>query len=49
MLRQTRLTDLAHRLDPRLVAAAFGMTEAGALYYVTDAVDGEDYIFSPHL
>lgn len=26
LLRQTRLADLAHALDPRLVAAAFGMT-----------------------
>ncbi|MCO4265242.1 site-specific integrase [Pseudarthrobacter raffinosi] len=49
VLRQTRLADLAHRLDPRLVAAVFGMTEGGALHYVTDAVDNEDHVFSPHL
>lgn len=49
VLRQTRLADLAHRIDPRLVAAAFGMTQGGALHYVTDAVDGEDHVFSSHL
>jgi len=49
VLRQTRLADLAHRTDPRLVAAAFGMTQDGALHYVTDAVDGEEHVFSPHL
>jgi hypothetical protein len=25
------------------------MTQDGALHYVTDAVDGEDHVFSPHL
>lgn len=49
VLRQTRLADLSHRLDPRLVAAAFGMTEGGALHYVTDAVDNEEHVFSPYL
>lgn len=49
VLRQTRLADLAHRIDPRLVAAAFGMTQGGALHYVTGAVDGEATAFSPHL
>lgn len=48
-LRQTRLADLAHRVDPRLVAAAFGMTEEGALHYVTDAVQDEEHVFSSHL
>lgn len=33
-LRQTRLAEFAHQLDPRLVAAAFGMTEEGALHYL---------------
>ncbi len=49
VLRQTRLADLAHRLDPRLVAAVFGLTEGGALHYVIDAVDNEEHAFSPHL
>lgn len=49
VLRQTRLADLAHRVDPRLVAAAFGITEGGALHYVTDAVHDEEHAFSPHL
>lgn len=49
VLRQTRLADLAHRLDPRLVAAVFGMTEGGALHYVTDSVDNEENVFRPHL
>ena len=49
VLRQTRLADLAHRLDPRLVSAAFGMTEGGALHYVLGAVDNEEDVFSPHL
>jgi site-specific recombinase XerD len=49
LLRQTRLADLTHQLDPRLVAAAFGMTEGGALHYITDAVDDEEHAFRPHL
>ena len=49
LLRQTRLADLTHQLDPRLVSAAFGMTEGGALHYITDAVDDEEHAFRPHL
>lgn len=49
VLRHTRLADYAHRLDPRLVAAAFGMTEEGALHYLTDAVHDEEHAFRPHL
>lgn len=49
LLRQTRLADLTHQLDPRLVAAAFGMTEGGALHYITDAVHDEGHAFRPHL
>jgi hypothetical protein len=30
LLRQTRLAEITHRLDPRLVAAAFGMTRRRA-------------------
>ncbi|MEB0004941.1 hypothetical protein QN357_18650, partial [Cryobacterium sp. RTC2.1] len=46
VLRQTRLADLAHSHDPRLVAAAFGMTAGGALHYVFDAVDREEEVFA---
>lgn len=49
VLRQTRLADLTHQVDPRLVAAAFGMTEGGALHYVTDAVRDEQHAFSSDL
>ena len=45
VLRYTRLADMAHALDPRLVAAAFGMTNGGASYYVRDAVDDEEHVF----
>ena len=48
-LRQTRLAEFAHQLDPRLVAAAFGMTEEGALHYLIGAVNNEDHVFTPHL
>jgi integrase len=46
VLRQTRIADLAHRTDPRFVATALGMTEEGAMHYLTDAVDREDVVFS---
>jgi len=45
-LRQTRLAELTHRLDPRLVAAAFGMTPEGALHYLIGAVDSEAAAFA---
>ncbi len=48
-LRQTRLAEFAHQLDPRLVAAAFGMTEEGALHYLIGAVNSENHVFIPHL
>ena len=48
-LRQTRLSDLAQRVDPSLVAAAFGMTEEGAMHYVHDTVHDEEHAFSSHL
>jgi site-specific recombinase XerD len=41
LLRQTRLADLSHRLDPRLVADAFGITAEAALHYLVGAVDAE--------
>ena len=46
LLRQTRLAELTHRLDPRLVAAAFGMTPEGALHYLIGAVDSEAAAFA---
>jgi site-specific recombinase XerD len=46
LLRQTRLAELTHRLDPRLVATAFGMTPEGALHYLIGAVDSEAAAFA---
>jgi site-specific recombinase XerD len=46
LLRQTRLAELTHRLDPRLVAAAFGMTPEGALHYLIGAVEREAAAFA---
>jgi site-specific recombinase XerD len=46
LLRQTRLAELTHRLDPRLVAAAFGMTPEGALHYLIGAIDTEAAAFA---
>jgi len=46
VLRQTRLAELTHRLDPRLVAAAFGMTPEGALHYLIGAVESEAAAFA---
>lgn len=39
MLRTTRLTDLVNTLDPKLVAAAFGMRPEGAMIYLADHLD----------
>jgi integrase len=39
MLRCTRLADLVNTLDPKLVAAAFGMNPEGVLIYLADHVD----------
>jgi site-specific recombinase XerD len=46
LLRQTRLAELTHRFDPRLVAAAFGMTPEGALHYLIGAIDTEAAAFA---
>ena len=46
LLRQTRLAELTHRFDPRLVAAAFGMTPEGALHYLIGAVEREAAAFA---
>lgn len=39
ILRTTRLSDLVNTLDPKLVAAAFGMRPEGAMIYLADYVD----------
>jgi integrase len=39
-LRVTRLADLVNTMDPKLVAAAFGMNTEGVLIYLADHVDG---------
>lgn len=46
LLRQTRLADLTHRLDPRLAADAFGITAEAALHYLVGAVDAEEQMFA---
>lgn len=38
-LRCTRLADLVNTIDPKLVAAAFGMNPEGAMFYLADQVD----------
>lgn len=39
MLRSTRLADLVNTMDPKLVAAAFGMKPEGAMIYLADQLD----------
>lgn len=39
MIRCTRLVDLVNTMDPKLVAAAFGMTAEAAMIYLADFVD----------
>ena len=39
MLRCTRLADLVNTMDPKLVAAAFGMSPEGVMIYLADHVD----------
>ena len=39
MIRSTRLVDLVNTLDPKLVAAAFGMDPEGVMIYLADHVD----------
>jgi hypothetical protein len=41
VLRQTRLADLAHRLDPRVVAAVFSVRPESALHYTIGTVEQE--------
>ncbi len=37
--RNTRLVQLAADLDPKILAAAFGLTPEAALYFTADRVD----------
>ena len=39
MLRTTRLANLVNTIDPKLVAAAFGMRPEGAMIYLADHLD----------
>jgi site-specific recombinase XerD len=39
ILRSTRLVDLVNTMDPKLVAAAFGMTAESVMIYLADHVD----------
>ncbi|MEU5547792.1 site-specific integrase, partial [Streptomyces sioyaensis] len=39
MIRSTRLVDLVNTMDPKLVAAAFGMDPQAAMIYLADHVD----------
>ena len=39
MLRSTRLTDLVNSMDPKLVAAAFGMDAESVMIYLADRID----------
>lgn len=39
VLRTTRLADLVNTMDPKLVAAAFGMRPEGAMIYLADHLD----------
>jgi hypothetical protein len=39
MIRSTRLVDLVNTMDPKLVAAAFGMDPQSPLIYLADHVD----------
>ncbi|WP_207939085.1 tyrosine-type recombinase/integrase [Actinomadura darangshiensis] len=38
-LRSTRLVDLVNTMDPKLVAAAFGMSPEGVMIYLADHID----------
>jgi hypothetical protein len=41
MIRSTRLVDLVNTMDPKLVAAAFGMDPQATLIYLADHVERE--------
>ena len=38
-VRRTHLADLVNTMDPKLVAAAFGMDPQGVMFCLTDHVD----------
>ncbi|MFF4260380.1 hypothetical protein ACFY1L_55585 [Streptomyces sp. NPDC001663] len=46
MIRSTRLVDLVNTMDPKLVAAAFGMDPQATLIYLADHVDQETELAS---
>jgi hypothetical protein len=39
MLSCTRLAELANTIDPKLIAAAFGMNTEGVMFYLADNVN----------
>lgn len=39
MIRCTRLLDLVNTMDPKLVAAAFGMDPEATMIYLSDRID----------
>jgi hypothetical protein len=39
MLRSTRLIDLVNTMDPKLVAAVFGMDAESVMIYLADRID----------
>ncbi|MEV6056494.1 hypothetical protein [Streptomyces sp. NPDC052107] len=39
MIRSTRLVDLVNTMDPKLVAAAFGMNPEGVMIYLAGRAD----------
>ncbi len=47
MLRCTRLADLVNTMDPKLVAAAFGMNPEGVMIYLADHIDPGRLPFGP--
>jgi integrase len=49
LLRQTRLADLAHRVDPRVVAAVFSVRPETALHYTIGTVDQQANAFQARL
>lgn len=48
MIRSTRLIDLVNTMDPKLVAAAFGMTAEATLIYLADHIDDGRLPNPPH-
>ncbi|MGW4390990.1 hypothetical protein [Streptomyces sp. NPDC004685] len=44
MIRSTRLADLVNIMDPKLVAAAFGLEPQAILNYPWDHIDGTPHV-----